>query len=161
MSIFNFSLGLSPLWPDNEDIKTNCGYGFFLHLCQFSSVAQLCPTLCDPRDYNTPGLPVHHQLPEFTLIHVHWVSDAIQLSHPVLSPSPPAINLSQHQSLFQRVGSLHQVAKVLKLQLQASVLPVSIWGWYPLGLIGLISLQLISRVFSSTTIQKHQVFGPD
>ena len=68
---------------------------------QFSSVAQSCPTLCDPMNHSTPGLPVHHQLPEFTQIHVHRVSDAIQPSHPLSSPSPPAPNPSQHQSLFQ------------------------------------------------------------
>ena len=68
---------------------------------QFSSVAQSCPTLCDPMNPSTPGLPVHHQLPEFTQIHVHRVSDAIQPSHPLSSPSPPAPNPSQHQSLFQ------------------------------------------------------------
>ena len=66
---------------------------------QFSSVTQLCPTLCDPMNSSMPGLPVHHQLPEFTQTHVHWVSDAIQPSHPRLSPSPPAPNPSQHQSL--------------------------------------------------------------
>ena len=68
---------------------------------QFSSVAQSCPTLCDPMNRSTPGLPVHHQLPEFTQIHVHRVGDAIQPSHPLSSPSPPALNPSQHQSLFQ------------------------------------------------------------
>ena len=68
---------------------------------QFSSVAQVCPTLCNPMNRSTPGLPVHHQLPEFTQTHVHWVSDAIQPSHPLSSPSPPAPNPSQHQSLFQ------------------------------------------------------------
>ena len=68
---------------------------------QFSLVAQLCPTLCDPMNRITQGLPVHHQLPEFTQTHVHRVSDAIQPSHPWLSPSPPALNPSQHQSLFQ------------------------------------------------------------
>ena len=67
---------------------------------KFSSVTQSCPTLCDPMNRSTPGLPVHHQLPEFTQIHVHRVSDAIQPSHPLLSPSP-ALNLSQHQGLFQ------------------------------------------------------------
>ena len=67
----------------------------------FSSVAQSCPTLCDPMNCSTPGFPVHHQLPEFTQTHVHWVSDAIQSSHPLLSPSPPAFNLSQDQSLFK------------------------------------------------------------
>ena len=70
-----------------------------------SSVPQSCPTLCNPTDCSTPGLPVHHQLLEFTQIHVHWVTDAIQPSHPLSSPSPPAFNLSQHQGLFQWVSS--------------------------------------------------------
>ena len=84
---------------------------------QFSSVVQSCLTLCDPMNRSTPGLPVHHQLPESTQTHGHWVGDAIQSSHPLLSPSPPACNLSQHQGLFQWVSSLHQVAKVLEFQL--------------------------------------------
>ena len=82
---------------------------------QFSSVTQLCPTLCNPMNRSTPGLPVHHQLPEFTQTHVHWVTDAIQPSHPLSSPSPPAPNPSQHQSLFQWANSSHEVAKVLWL----------------------------------------------
>ena len=85
---------------------------------QFSSVAQSCPTLCDPMNRSTPGLPVHHQLPEFTQTHVHRVCDVIQPSHPQSSPSPPAPNPSQHQSLFQWVNSSHEVAKVLEFQLQ-------------------------------------------
>ena len=84
---------------------------------QFSSVAQLCLTLCDPMNRSTPGLPVHHQLLEFTQTHIHWVGDAIQPSDPLRSPSSSAFNLSQHQGLFQ-VSSLHQVAKVLEFQLQ-------------------------------------------
>ena len=84
---------------------------------QFSSVAQSCLTLCDPMNCSTPGLPVHHQLPEFTQTHVHRVGDAIQPSHPLLSPSPPAPNPSKHQSLFQWVNSSHEVAKVLEFQL--------------------------------------------
>ena len=84
---------------------------------QFSSVAQSRPTLYNPMNRSTPGLPVHHQLPEFTQTHVHRVSDAIQPSHPLLSPSPPAPNPSQHQSLFQWVNSSHEVAKVLEFQL--------------------------------------------
>ena len=85
---------------------------------QFSSVvAQSCPTLCDPMNPSTPGLPVHHQLPEFTQTPVHWVSDAIQPSHPLLSPSSPAPNPSLHQSLFQWVNSSHEGAKVLEFQL--------------------------------------------
>ena len=76
------------------------------------------PTLFDPMDRSTPGLPVHHQLPEFTQTHVHWVGDAVQPSHPLSSPSPPAPNLSQHQGLFKWVSSSNQVAKVLVFQLQ-------------------------------------------
>ena len=85
---------------------------------QFSSVSQSCPTLCDLMNRSTPGLPVHHQLPEFTQTHVHGVGDAIQPSHPLSSPSPPALIPSQHQSLFQWVNSSHEVAKVLEFQLQ-------------------------------------------
>ena len=85
-------------------------------ISQFSSIAQSCPTLCYPLDCSTPGF--HLQLPEFTQTHVHWVGDAIQPSHSLLSPSPPAFNLSQHQGLFKWVCSSHQVAKVLEFQLQ-------------------------------------------
>ena len=89
-----------------------------LLLLQFSSVSQSCLTLCDPMNRSTPGVPVHHQLPESTQTHVHRVSDAIQQSHPLSSPSPPAINLSQHQGRFKWVSSPLQVAKVLEFQLQ-------------------------------------------
>ena len=85
---------------------------------QFSSVTQLCPTLCDSMNHSTPGLPVHHKFPEFTQTHAYWVSDAIQSSHPLSSPSPPAPNPSQHQGLFKWVSSSHEVAKVLEFQLQ-------------------------------------------
>ena len=85
---------------------------------QFSSVAQSCPTLCDPMGCSTPGFPVHHQLLELAQTCVHWVSDAIQPSHPLLSPSPLTFNLSQHQGPFQWVGSSHQAARVLEVQLQ-------------------------------------------
>ena len=85
---------------------------------QFSSVAQSCPTLCNPMNRSTPGLLVHHQFPEFTQTHVHLVSDAIQPSHPLLSPSPPAHNPSQHQSLSPWVNFSHEVAKVLEFQIQ-------------------------------------------
>ena len=87
---------------------------------QFSSVTQSCPTLCDPMNRSTPGLPVHHQLPEFTHTHVHWVGDAIQPSHPLSSPSPPAPNPSQHQGLFQWVNSSHEVAKILSFSFSIS-----------------------------------------
>ena len=85
---------------------------------EFSSVTQSCPTLCNPMNCRTPGLPVHHQLPESTQTHAHPVGDAIKLSHLLLSPSPPALNLSPHQGLFQWVSSPHQVAKVLEFQIQ-------------------------------------------
>jgi len=85
---------------------------------QFSSVAQSCPTLCDPMDYSMPGYSVHHQLSELTQTHVRQVGDAIQPSHPLLSPSPPALNRSHHQGLFKWVSSSHQVTKVLGFLLQ-------------------------------------------
>ena len=87
-------------------------------LVQFSSVTQLCLTLCNPMHCSTPGFPVHHQLPELAQTHVHRVGDAIQPSQPLPSPSPPVFKLSQHQGLFQWVSSSHQVAKVLEFQLQ-------------------------------------------
>ena len=94
----------------------------WLALCfssvQFSSLAQSCQTLWDPMNRSTPGLPVHHQLLEFTQTHVHRAGDAIQPSHPLSSPSPPAAYPSQHQGLFQWVNSSHEVAKVLEFQLQ-------------------------------------------
>ena len=96
-------------------------YHFVIYISsylQFSSVTQLCPTLCDPINCSMPGLRVHHQLSESTQTHVHWVSDAIQPSYPLSSPSPPALNLFQHQGLFKWVSSSHQVAKVLEFQLQ-------------------------------------------
>ena len=83
-----------------------------------SSVAQLCPTLCNPMNRSTLGLPVHHQLPESTQTHVHWVGDSIQPSHPLSSPSPPTLNLAQNQGLFQWVSTSHQLAKALEFQLQ-------------------------------------------
>ena len=76
-------------------------YTFYIYSVQFSSIAQSCPTLCDPMNCSMPGLPVHHQLPELTQTHAYRVGDAIQPSHPLLSPSPPAPNPSQHQGLFQ------------------------------------------------------------
>ena len=118
-------------------------------------------SLCNPKNCSTPGLPVHHQLLELAQTHVHQVSDVIQPSHSLSSPSPPTFNLSQHQGLFQWVSSSHQVAKVLEFQLQPSVLPMNIQQWFPLGWTGLISLQSkgLSRVFSNTTIQKHRFFS--
>ena len=128
---------------------------------QFSSVAQLCLTLCDPMNRSTPGFPVHHPLPEFTQTHVHQVRDAIEPSHPQSSPSPPAPDPSQHQSLFQRVSSSYEVAKVLQFHSAlASVIPMNTQDWSPLGWTGWTSLQSkgLSRVFPNTTVQKHRFF---
>ena len=98
--------------------STGVGCHFLLrNAVSVSSVSQSCLTLCVPMNRNTPGLPVHHQLPELTQTHVHQVGDAIQPSHPLSSPSPPAPNPSQHQGLFQWVNSSHEVAKVLEFQL--------------------------------------------
>ena len=137
--------------------KTVLSYTFY-H--QFSSVAQSCPTLCDPMNCSTPGLPVHHQLPEFTQTRVHRVSDAIQPSHPLSSPSPPAPNPSQHQSfpMSQHFAWGGQSTGVSAL---VSFLPKNTQGLSPLEWTGWISLQSmgLSRVFSNTTVQKHRFFG--
>ena len=119
----SFSRGSS--WPRGQTCNSciSCIGRWILYHCttweanQFSSVAQLCPTLCDPMNHSTPGLPVHHQLSEFTQTHVHRVSDAIQPSHPLSSPSSPAPNSSQHQSLFQWVNSSHEIQYSVKLYL--------------------------------------------
>ena len=126
-----------------------------LYICCCCSVSQEWPTLCNLMDYSTPGFPVRHNPPEFSQTHVHWVSDAIQPSCPLWSPSLPAFNLSQHQGFFQWVSSSHQVAKVLELQLHTSVLPMNIQGWFPLGLTVLVSLlsKGLLRDFLSTTVQ--------
>ena len=136
-------------------------FNHFVFSYIISSVTQLS-TLCDPMDCSMPGFPVHHQLPELVQTHVNQVGDAIQPSHPLSSPSPPALNLSQHQDLLQWVSSSHQVAKVLGVSASVSVLPMNIQDWFPSGWTGLISLQSkgLSRVFSNTTFQKHQFFGP-
>ena len=128
-------------------------------LVQFSSVAQSCLTLCDPMNRSMPGLPVHHQLPELAQTHLHRTGDASQPSHPLLSPSPPAFSLSQHQGLFQWISSSHQVAKVLELQLQHQSFQWTLRT--DLGQTGWISLQSkgFSRIFSNTTVQNHQFFG--
>ena len=122
-----------------------------------SSVAQSCPTLCDPMDCTTPDLPVPHPLLKFAQVHAHCISDAVQPSHPLMPSSPSALSLSQHQGLFQWIGCSHQVTKILELKL-ASVLPMNIQGWFPLRLTGLIFLlsKGLSGVFSSTTVWRCQ-----
>ena len=125
---------------------------------QFSSVTQSCPTLCEPKNCSTPGLPVHHQLPEFTQTHVHQVGDAIQPSHPLSSPSPPAPNPSQHQGISSESTLLMRWPKYWSFSFSISTSnehPGLTLGWT-----GWISLQSkgLSRVFSNTTVQKHQFF---
>ena len=122
-------------------------------------VTQSCPNLCKPMNRTRPGLPVHHQLPEFTQTHEHWVGDAIRPSHPLSSPSPPApipprIRVFYNESTFwggQNIG----------VSASASVLPMNTQEWSPLGCTAWISLQSkgLSRVFSNTTVQKHQFFS--
>ena len=126
---------------------------------QLSSVSQLCPTLCNPMDCSTPGLPVHHQLPELAQTLVYWVGDSIQPSHPLSSPSSPAFNLSQHRGLFKWISSSHQVAKVFKFQPQHQSIQwifrtyfLEDWlVWFPCS-------PRNSQVFSNTKIQI-QFFG--
>ena len=131
-----------------------------IHCC-CCSVTQSCPTLCDPMDGSTPGLPVPHHLPEFAQVHLHCIGDAVQPSHPLMPSSHSTLNLSQHQGLFCWVNSLYQMTKILEFQFQHPVFPMSIQGWFPLRLTGLISLlsKGFSRVFSSTTAWKHQFFS--
>ena len=108
-------------------------------------------------DCSTPGFPVHHQFLQPTQTHIHRVSDAIQPSHPLSSPSPPTFNTSPHQDLFQLVSSSHQVAKVLGVSASASILPINIQDWFYVGWTGWISLQSkgLSRLFSNTTVFEH------
>ena len=150
---------VATFWPTVPD--TNWPVFFFLCLVKSCSFAELCPTLYDPMDCRMPGFPVPHHLLESAQTHVHWVGDTIQPSHPLSPPSPPAFRLPQHQGLFpvnwlfvsggQRTGASDS----------ASVLPMNIQGWFPLGLTGLISLlsKGLSGVFFSTTSQKHQFLG--
>ena len=121
------------------------------------SVAQSCLNLCNRMHCSTTGFPVLHHLLELCQTHGRWAGNAIKPSHPLSSPFPPALSLSQHQGLFQWVSSLYQVAKVLELQLQHQ----DIQDWFLLGLTGLISLQCkgLSRVFSNITVKKHQFFS--
>ena len=152
---------LSPLYSVRSLMVQLEPIGLRILLC-CCSVALPCPALCNPMDLSTPHFPVHHYLPELSQTHVYWVGDPIQPSRPVLSPSPPAFNLSQHQGLFQWVGSCIKCTKYWSIvSASASVLPMNIWGWFPLGLTGLTSLlsKRLSRVFSDTIVRKHQFFG--
>ena len=128
-----------------------------LFLCYWLPGTQWCLTLCDTMDWSMPGFPVLHYFPGFAQTHAHWVSDAIQPSQPLSSPS--AFNLSQHQGIFQWVSSSHQVNtwRSIGASASVSVLPVSIQGWFSLRLTGLISL--ISKGLFTITLWKHEFFS--
>ena len=138
---------------------------FFIHspfneYCCFCSATRSCLTLCHPMDCSTSGFPVLHHLPEFVQTHVHWVGDAIKPFHSLLTPPPPALNLSQHQGLFQWINFFTSGGQSTGASASASVLLMNTQGWFPLGLTGLVSLKSngLSRVFYSTIIWKHQSF---
>ena len=123
------------------------------------SVAKSCLTLCDPTDYSTPGFPVLHRLSEFAQTHVHWISDAIQPSHSLWPPLSPAPKLSQHQSLFQRVGSLYQVAKVFELQLQHQSFQISFRiDWFDLLAVQGILKSLLQHRRSKASVLQGSAF---
>ena len=149
--------GLS--WEKNNiRVKDMHSQARFSH---FSSVTQSCPTLCNPMDWSMPGFPVHHQLPELAQSHVHRISDVIQPSHPLLSPSPPAFNLLPASGSFPMSQFFTLDGQSIGVSASASVLPMNIQDWFSLGWTGWISSQSkgLSRVFSNTTVQKHQFFG--
>ena len=128
---------------------------------QFSSVTQSCPTLCELTDCNAPGRPAHHQLLEFIQTHVHWVSDAIEPSHPLLSPSIPALKSFPASGSFQMSQLFAKGGQSIGVLASASVLPMNSQDWFPLEWTSWISLlsKGLSRVFSNTKVQKHQFFS--
>ena len=133
---------------------------FFLYSVHFSSVVQSCPTPWDPMNCSTPGFPVHHQLPEPTQTHVRHDSDSIQPSHPVI-PFSSCLQSFTASGSFPVSQFFALGGQSIGASASASVLPMNIQDWFPLGLTGWISLQSegLSRVFSNTTVQKHQFFG--
>ena len=162
----NVSLELGPpKWPKfNKQDVVEMNLTYFPKQGCCCSVAKSCPTLYNPMNCSTLGFPVLHHLPELAQIHVHQVGDAIQPSHPLSSPPPPALNLCQHQGLSQWVSSLYPknwLGQSIGVSASTSALPMNIQDWFPLGWTGWISLQSkgLSRVFSNTTVQKHQFFG--
>ena len=134
---------------------------YFISSVQFGSVAQSCPTLCDPMNHSTQGLLIHHHFPEFTQTHVHRVCDTIQPSHSRSSPSKPAPNPSQNQSFFPMSQLFSWGGQSTGVSALSSVLPKKSQGWSPSEWTGWMSLQSkgLSRVFSNTTVQKHQFFN--
>ena len=155
--------GLSPGLGKNNYRKQYWNNWCYLNMdCELDncSVAQSCLTLCNPMGCSTPVFPVPHHLLEFAQVHIHCISDAIQLSHPLAPSSPSALNLSQHQGVFPMSRLFISGDQNSGASASASVLPMNIQSWFPLGLTGLI---LLSRgllgVFSSTTVWRHQFFG--
>ena len=147
---------------DNIDILIRFYFpSRIMQTVQFSSVAQSCPTLCIPMNRSMPGLPVHHKLPEFTQTHVLRVGDAIQPSHSLLSPSPPNPQSLPASRSFPMSQLFTWGGQSIGASASASVLPMITQNWSPLGWTGWISLQSsgLQRVFSNTTVQKHQFFG--
>ena len=150
-------MGLSVLNQGSPGQTRTVGYtSTFKYSFQFTSVQSLRHVqLCDPMNRSTPGLPVHHQLPEFTQTHVHRVSDSIQPSHPLTSPSPPALNPSPASGSFSMNQLFAWGGQNIGISASASVLPMNTQDWSPLGWTGWIFLQSkgLSRVFSNTTVQ--------
>ena len=130
------------------------------YILSVSSVSLSCPTFCDPIDCSTLGFLVHHQLPGLAQTHTHRGGDAIQPSHLLSTPSPPAVSISQHQTLFQLSQFFASGGQSIGVSVSASVVSMNIQDWLD-GWTGWISLQSkgLSRVFSNTTVQKHQFFG--
>ena len=129
--------------------------------CCSSSSLTLCQTLCNPRDCSMPSFPVAHHLLKLVQTHVYWGSDPIQPSHPLPSPSPPAFNLSSIRVFLLMNQLFSSGSQSVGASASASVLPMNIQDWFPLGLTSLISLSLkgLSKVFSKTTVEKHHLFG--
>ena len=148
----------------HSNISLGCDRQCSMHFYagdQFSSVTQLCLTLCNPMNRSTSGLLVHHQLPQFTQTHVHWVYDAIQPPHPLSSPFSSCLQSFPASGSFPMSQLFASDGKSIGVSASTSVLPMSIQDWFALGWTGWISLQSkgLSRVFPNTTVQKHQFFG--
>ena len=157
-----FSWASESLWTVTTamKLKTLAPWNKSYDKLLFSLVVQSCLTLWGPMDCSTPGLPVHHQFPELVQAHVHWVGDDIQPSHPVI-PFSSCLQSSPASQSFPMSQFFTSGGQSIRVSASASVLPMNIQDWFPLGLTGWISLQSkgLSRVFSSTTVQKHQFFS--
>ena len=148
-------------WAIREAIICKISSKSIKSIVQFNSVAQSCLSLCDPMDCSMPGLPVHHQLLEFTQTHVHWVCDAIQPSHPLSIPFSSHLQSFQASGSFQMSQFFISGGQSIGVSASISVLPMNLQDWFPLGWTGWISLQSkgLSRIFSNTSVQKHQFSG--